>query len=268
MSEEMQPIHPVTAALIMGKTPDPCEPMIEIPCKVLTRLMDVVEFGDQLERVEKDRLLANLKDMLAEEQPELWVIHSVGPNELHPMISKEAAEQHAAELAEMFKDMSNKYGCRFDVIRSPFSPLEHFEILAEETIEHRNDLMEYVKELEQKAAAAVVNQQLTTAGPTNAHGLDADYFIKLCAREFNPDVIRNQNPKDLARAFARAARTACAEVLKEREFQQVVLVVADLNLTTAARDVLAERQRQVTAEDWTPEHDDEHNGGELAAVPE
>lgn len=29
-------------------------------------------------------------------------------------------------------------------------------------------------------------------------------------------------------------------------------------------DVLAERQRQVEAEGWTPEHDDEHRNGELA----
>lgn len=35
-------------------------------------------------------------------------------------------------------------------------------------------------------------------------------------------------------------------------------------LTDAARDVLAERQRQVSAEGWTPEHDDEHDRGELA----
>ncbi|WP_084299832.1 hypothetical protein [Microvirgula aerodenitrificans] len=32
----------------------------------------------------------------------------------------------------------------------------------------------------------------------------------------------------------------------------------------AARDVLAERQRQVSAEGWTPEHDDVHSHGELA----
>lgn len=35
-------------------------------------------------------------------------------------------------------------------------------------------------------------------------------------------------------------------------------------LTEAARDVLAERQRQISAEGWTPEHDDEHNGHEMA----
>lgn len=87
----------------------------------------------------------------------------------------------------------------------------------------------------------------------NAHGLDADYFIRLCAREFSPEVIRNQNPEELARAFARAARTACAEVLQEREFQT----------GAAAHDVLAERRRQITAEGWTPAHDDLYVAAEL-----
>lgn len=34
-------------------------------------------------------------------------------------------------------------------------------------------------------------------------------------------------------------------------------------LSQAARDVLAERQRQINAEGWTPERDDEHDEGEL-----
>ncbi|WP_406867250.1 hypothetical protein [Paraburkholderia fungorum] len=36
--------------------------------------------------------------------------------------------------------------------------------------------------------------------------------------------------------------------------------------TQAARDVLAERQRQVSLEGWTPEHDDEHDSGEMASA--
>lgn len=88
----------------------------------------------------------------------------------------------------------------------------------------------------------------------NQHGLDTDYFIRLCAREFNPDVIRSQRPEDIARAFARAARTACAEVLQEREFQT----------TTAAYDVLAERLRQISAEDFDASHDDMATRGQIA----
>ncbi len=35
-------------------------------------------------------------------------------------------------------------------------------------------------------------------------------------------------------------------------------------ITTAARDVLAERERQKSKEGWTPQHDDEHCDGELS----
>lgn len=38
------------------------------------------------------------------------------------------------------------------------------------------------------------------------------------------------------------------------------------NLSAAARDVIAERQRQVEVEGWTAEHDDEHDSGEMAAA--
>lgn len=37
-----------------------------------------------------------------------------------------------------------------------------------------------------------------------------------------------------------------------------------LPISQAACDVLAERQRQISAEGWTPEHDDDHSFGELA----
>lgn len=37
-------------------------------------------------------------------------------------------------------------------------------------------------------------------------------------------------------------------------------------VTDAERDVIAERQRQISAEGWTPEHDDQHGDGELAAA--
>jgi hypothetical protein len=35
-------------------------------------------------------------------------------------------------------------------------------------------------------------------------------------------------------------------------------------LTAAARDVLAERRRQIEREGWTPEHDDHHGAGQMA----
>lgn len=41
---------------------------------------------------------------------------------------------------------------------------------------------------------------------------------------------------------------------------------ADASMSPAAADVLAERRRQIEAEGWTPEHDDEHMAGELAGA--
>lgn len=41
---------------------------------------------------------------------------------------------------------------------------------------------------------------------------------------------------------------------------------SDDGATQAARDVLAERQRQIIAEGWTPEHDDKHDSGEMAGA--
>jgi hypothetical protein len=37
-----------------------------------------------------------------------------------------------------------------------------------------------------------------------------------------------------------------------------------MTMTDAARDVLAERARQISAECWTPEHDDLHGNGDIA----
>ncbi|EEA00896.1 hypothetical protein BH160DRAFT_3837 [Burkholderia sp. H160] len=38
----------------------------------------------------------------------------------------------------------------------------------------------------------------------------------------------------------------------------------DVRMTAAVRDVLAERERHVSVEGWTPEHDEQHDSGQLA----
>lgn len=61
----------------------------------------------------------------------------------------------------------------------------------------------------------------------NEYGLDVPYFQRLCAREFNDDVISRQTPDCLSRAFLRAAKTADARVFFEREFEDVVAVMLE-----------------------------------------
>ncbi|HBO4812614.1 TPA: hypothetical protein L4V13_002892 [Pseudomonas aeruginosa] len=52
--------------------------------------------------------------------------------------------------------------------------------------------------------------------------------------------------------------------MAERQLLAVLAAAPGTEVPQAWLDVQAERRRQVTAEGWTPEHDDEHNGGELA----
>lgn len=61
---------------------------------------------------------------------------------------------------------------------------------------------------------------------------------------------------DEIRTLIRAALSA-ASLPHSRDDAQVGAV------TDAARDVLAERARQVSVEGWTPEHDDKHGKGEM-----
>jgi len=61
------------------------------------------------------------------------------------------------------------------------------------------------------------------------------------------------SPEAIDRASREAARAVIA-----------LLTPADRGETRAARDVLAERRRQISGEQWSPEHDDFHEEGELA----
>lgn len=54
------------------------------------------------------------------------------------------------------------------------------------------------------------------------------------------------------------------ESMVEQYVSRAARAPADSVLEDAARAVLAERQRQISAEGWTPEHDDEYQSGELS----
>lgn len=53
---------------------------------------------------------------------------------------------------------------------------------------------------------------------------------------------------------------------QERALAAEAKLAAQQPMTDASRDVLAERHRQIEAEGWTPEHDDEHEDETIAAM--
>jgi hypothetical protein len=63
-----------------------------------------------------------------------------------------------------------------------------------------------------------------------------------------------------------SADIAAVRSTLESRLRDVVEDALDAARTQAARDVLAERRRQVEEEGWTPEHDDEHSTGDMAAA--
>lgn len=82
-------------------------------------------------------------------------------------------------------------------------------------------------------------------------------FLKVQLSElanFNPDW-------DKLEASYDSWREVAAELLVAKER---IAELESRTVSAAASDVLAERQRQVTAEGWTPGHDDEYEHGELA----
>ncbi|WP_457425607.1 hypothetical protein [Roseateles sp. P5_E7] len=56
----------------------------------------------------------------------------------------------------------------------------------------------------------------------------------------------------------------CIERHRSEQDSLMRLLAQARSANSAARDVLAERQRQIEVEGWTPAHDDEHHKGSLA----
>lgn len=91
----------------------------------------------------------------------------------------------------------------------------------------------------------------TSAG---GRGYVAEFFAKRLRRHDFARYITGQLAADFA----------CALAAYLRDHDRVPADAGEARLTDAARDVLAERRRQVEQEGWTPAHDDEHDMGEMA----
>lgn len=75
------------------------------------------------------------------------------------------------------------------------------------------------------------------------------------ADSIDPRVNENSATCDFRTGPSRADLIAASDLLRASQGD---------GLSPAARDIVAERRRQVEVEGWTAEHDEEHDGGELA----
>lgn len=68
----------------------------------------------------------------------------------------------------------------------------------------------------------------------------------------------------MSEAYRLIGQPATPERDRKLSLARAGLEAGKADESMAARDVLAERKRQVEAEGWTPEHDDKHAKGEMA----
>ncbi len=110
-----------------------------------------------------------LRSVLAEPKLELWAIHSVGPGEVYPCLTKEDAERQASELRECGEKMKAERIAKGEsvemwtdwvtnVIPSPWEPAEHFEVMAEEWQDNHAALSHLHKDLQGAHNAALARE--------------------------------------------------------------------------------------------------------------
>ncbi|HEK2447726.1 TPA: hypothetical protein SMT24_006693, partial [Pseudomonas aeruginosa] len=80
------------------------------------------------------------------ERPELWAVHAQGPDELYAAFTREDAEKHAAELNAL--PMPEGIAVGAVVVPSPWPAVQHWQYLAEQEQDHKNEIAGRLRQLE------------------------------------------------------------------------------------------------------------------------
>ncbi len=91
--------------------------------------------------------VADAPEVQAEaERPELWAVHAQGPDELYAAFTREDAEKHAAELNAL--PMPEGIAVGAVVVPSPWPAVQHWQYLAEQEQDHKNEIAGRLRQLE------------------------------------------------------------------------------------------------------------------------
>ncbi|WHA49588.1 hypothetical protein NB053_10735 [Pseudomonas aeruginosa] len=171
------------------------------------------------------------------------------------------------------------------VVSSPWPPAEHWQYLAEQERDHKNEIAVRLRQFER------LEDQLKVA-QAEVEALRAELQSQ---RERNTELIFKLGSATNGWGRCEKERDAAQAKLAELEKQEPVAAVSEETFSAngtsdiitrnlpigttlyaapvapaqhsvpqAWLDVQAERRRQITAEGWTPEHDDEHSHGQMA----
>ncbi|HEJ2570916.1 TPA: hypothetical protein SL188_002334 [Pseudomonas aeruginosa] len=82
----------------------------------------------------------------AAERPELWAVHAQGPDELYAAFTREDADKHAADLNALPMPEGITVGAV--VVSSPWPAAEHWQYLAEQERDHKNEIAVRLRQFE------------------------------------------------------------------------------------------------------------------------
>lgn len=106
--------------------------------------------------------------------------------------------------------------------------------------------------------------------PSQGERFDCIAFARALEERLNDSQCELRQDNAMLRDVLARLRRAClaAGMADCEELRHATFVLSQdtgpIGRMRAALDVLLERHRQIDVEGWTPEHDDEHDGGEMA----
>ncbi len=204
------------------------------------------------------------------ERPELWAVHAQGPDELYAAFTREDAEKHAAELNAL--PMPEGIAVGAVVVPSPWPEAEHWKYLAEQERDHKNEIAVRLRQFERICEGLpqdAIDGGWTVQGIRGYAKRLEDQLKAAQAQHSVPEgfrellemlVVSDLRKLRYAGAWRREVHDRASSILA------LLAAAPGKEVPQAWLDVQAERSRQVEAEGWTPEHDDEHDSGELAAA--
>ncbi|WP_235213980.1 hypothetical protein ACIRTW_06880 [Pseudomonas aeruginosa] len=196
----------------------------------------------------------------AAERSELWAVHAQGPDELYAAFTREDAEKHAAELNAL--PMPEGIAVGAVVVPSPWPAVQHWQYLAEQEQDHKNEITGRLRQLERICEGL---PQDAIDGGWTVQGIRG--YAKRLEDQLKAALARVAELEMLLRKLSTNGLMQFSTVDEEMAVQAALggaPVAQAGQVPQAWLDVQAERRRQVEAEGWTPEHDDGHSHGQMA----
>ncbi|EOW3644078.1 hypothetical protein ACOWZD_000944 [Pseudomonas aeruginosa] len=110
-------------------------PEIEVPDSMIEKAWQ--RFERTLQQLETPGQ-AEQAEQAEAERSALWAVHAQGPDELYAAFSREDAEKHAAELNAL--PMPEGIAVGAVVVPSPWPAVQHWQYLAEQEQDHKNEI--------------------------------------------------------------------------------------------------------------------------------